>query len=179
MAGSPSVQVKPGKIYHPLSLTCKFGVDTDLALRCQRLGDKPHRGTTIGKMSELHPFVQLKRIVLAQTKRFMRHMRDKGYEPQQAETEMELWGPYREKLNMSRAAEVINFEAGNPLVPEGHFGSAAYGGWQHDGVKGPRVLNRDLLRDHRDWRHGVVFIVRGKFVATKGYESEDTGGLIA
>ena len=99
MTDTPSVQVKTGKIYHPLLLTCKFGVDTDLALTCQRWGDKPHRGTPIGKMSELHPFVQLKRVVLAQTKAFVRHMRSKGYEPQEAQTEMELSGPYREKLN--------------------------------------------------------------------------------
>lgn len=174
----PSIQVKPGKIYHPLSLTCKFPVDAELVLRCQQLGDKPHRGTTIGKMPELHPFAQLKEIVLSQTKEFVRHMKLQGYEPQEAETEMELWGPYREKLDMSQAANVVNFEEGNPFIPEGRFGSAAHGGWQHDGVVGPRVLDKDLLRNHRDWKLGIAFIVRGKFVATKGHEIEDTGGLM-
>ena len=174
----PSVQVKPGKIYHPLSLTCKFPVDTELVLDCQRLGARPHKGTLIGKMPELHPFVQLKHHVLDQAKAFVRAMKSKGYEPQQAETEMELWGPFREKLDMEKASQLVNFEEGNPFIPQGHFGSAAYGGWQHDGVVGPRVLDRNLLRNHQDWRRGVVFIVRGNFLATRGYESEDKGGLI-
>ena len=173
----PSVQVKPGKIYHPLSLTCKFPADTELVLNCQRLGAKPHKGTIIGKMSELDPFVQLKHHVLAQTKEFVRAMKSKGYVPQQAETEMELWGPFREKLDMAKASQLVNFEEGNPFIPQGHFGSAAYGGWQSDGVVGPRMLDRDLLRNHQDWRHGVAFIVKGNFLATRGHES-DTGGLV-
>ncbi len=174
----PSVQVKPGKIYHPAPLTCKFPVDTELVLKCQSLGVKPYKGALIGKMSELHPFVQLKQFVLTQAKAFVRAMKSQGYEPQQAETEMELWGPYREKLDMAKASQFVNFEEGNPFIPQGHFGSAAMGGWASDGVVGPRTLNRDLLRDHRDWQRGVAFIVRGNFLATRGYESEDTGGLI-
>ena len=174
----PSVRVKPGKIYHPSSLTCKFPIDTELVLNCQRLGARPYRGTIIGKMPELHPFVKLKNAVLAQTKEFVRAMKSKGYIPQQAETEMELWGPYREKLDMAKASQLTNFEEGNPLIPQGHIGSAAYGGWQSDGVKGPRMLDRNLLLDHRDWQRGVAFIVRGKFLGTVGHESEETGGLI-
>lgn len=173
-----NVKVKPGKIYHPLPLTCKFPVDTELVLDCQRLGARPHKGTLIGKMPELHPFVQLKNHVMSQAKEFVRHMKSQGYEPQQAETEMELWGPFREKMDWGKATQLVNFEEGNPFIPQGHFGSAAHGGWQHDGVIGPRVLDRDLLRDHQDWRWGVIFIVRGHFLATRGYESEDTGGLI-
>lgn len=177
MQDVPSVQVKPGKIYHPLSLTCKFPVDTELVLDCQRLGSKPHKGTIIGKMPELHPFVQLKNHVLVQAKAFVRAMKSQGYIPQQAETEMELWGPFREKVDLAKASQLVNFEEGNPFIPQGHFGSAASGGWQPDGVTGPRVLDSDLLRNHRDWRWGVAFIVRGTFLATRGYEN-DTGGWV-
>ncbi len=42
----PSIRVEPGKIYGPVSLTMKFQADSSLVLTCQRMGDRPHRGTT-------------------------------------------------------------------------------------------------------------------------------------
>jgi hypothetical protein len=174
----PSIRVDLGKFYEPVLLTCKFKVDSELVLKCQRMGDKPHRGTPIGKIVELYPYDQLKRIALSQAKTFVRHMRTQGFEPQEAESAMELWGPYREKLNMAKGASLVNFEEGNPLIPQGHHGSAAYGGWEHDLVKGPRALDRNTVRDHRDWKQGVVFLIRGSFLGTRGHREETTGTTI-
>lgn len=173
-----SIRVDPGKLYEPVLLTCKFKIDSELVLKCQRMGDKPHRGTPIGKIVELYPYDQLKRAALSQAKAFVRHMKAQGFESQEAESAMELWGPYREKLNIAEGAALKNFEEGNPLIPQGHIGSASYGGWEHDLVKGPRVLNHNTVRDHRDWKHGVVFFIRGRFLGTRGHREETTGTII-
>jgi hypothetical protein len=166
------------KLYEPLWLTAKFPVDAELVLRCQKAGDSPHKGTRIGKMMELYPYGALKRVVVGHTKTFLRHMKAQGYIPQQAETEMELWGPFRERVDMSKGAELINIEEGNHTIPEGRYVSAARAVWGHDGVKGPRKLDRKTLLDHRDWQRGVFFSVRGRFLATKGKQEEETGTII-
>ena len=177
--GLPSVQIDPEttRIYEPVTLTAKFPVDPELVVRCQQAGDRPHRGTRVGKMLELYPYDVLKRLATAQAKTFLRHMRNQGYEPLQAETELELWGPFRERLDTSKAADLKNFEEGNHLIPQGHWGSAAHGVWRHDLVRGPRQLDVTTL-GHRDWRFGVVFMLRGKFLATGGHREETTGTLL-
>jgi hypothetical protein len=164
------------KFYVPTYLTAKFPVDAELVLRCQRAGDKPHKGTIIGKMLELYPYDVLKRIVLSQTKTFLGHMKRQGYIPQQAETEMELWGPYREKVDMSKASDLVNIEEGNPTVPEGRYASAARTASAAE--RGPRELDRKTLLDHRDWQRGVFFSVRGRFLATRGTREEATGTIL-
>ena len=175
---NPAIRIEPGKIYEPVSLTLKFPADADLVLTCQRMGDKPHRGTPIGKIPELYPRDALKRLALSETKTFISHMKNQGYEAQEAETEMELWGPYREKLDMGKGAALVNFEEGNPLVPQGHWGSAARGVWKHDGITGPRKLDPKTVKGHQDWKRGVIFLVRGKFLATHGHQEETTGTLV-
>lgn len=176
--GTPSVRIDPGKIHEPISLTMKFKVDADLVLTCQRAGDQPHRGKPIGKIMELWPFDALKRIAVSETKTFIGHMKNQGYEAQQAETEMELWGPYREKLDMGKGDALVNFEEGNPLVPQGHWGFAASGMWKHDLEVGPRRLDPKKLKNNPEWKRGVVFLVRGKFLATHGHQEETTGTLV-
>jgi hypothetical protein len=176
--GAPSIKVDPGKIYEPISLTMKFKADSGLVLTCQRMGDKPHRGTPIGKIPELYPRDALKRLALSETKTFIRHMKNQGYEAQEAPTEMELWGPYREKMDMGKGGSVVNWEEGNPTIPQGHWGTAAHGVWTPDSKLGPRKLDPTTVRDHRDWKRGVVFLVRGKFLATHGHQEEKTGETI-
>jgi hypothetical protein len=176
--GAPSVKVEPGKIYEPVLLTMKFKADADLVLTCQRCGDAPHRGTPIGKIIELWPRDALKRLAISETKTFIRHMKNQGYEAQQAPTEMELWGPYREKMDMRKGGSLVNFEEGNPLIPQGRWGYAAHGVWNHDLEVGPRKLDPKRVRDHRDWKLGVVFLVRGKFLASHGHQEETTGETI-
>lgn len=174
----PAIQVDVGKLYHPVHLTCKFKVDGEMALRCQRYGAGLYRGKPIGKVPDLWPHLDLKQQALWEAKTFLGHMRRQGYQPQQAESEMELWGPYREKLNMAKGAELVNIEEGNHTIPEGLWGSAAYGGWTHDGHKGPRQLDRNAVLDSQDWKHGVVFLIRGRFLATRGKREETTGTII-
>ena len=175
--GGVSIKVDPGKLYHPVRLTCKFKVDPELALKCQRLGAGLHRGTPIGKVSELWPTQTLKRRALTEAKAFVGHMKNQGYVAQQPESEMELYGPFREKLDMSKAAELVNFEEGNPLIPQGHWGSAAHQATSADS-RGPRVLNRKELLDSQDWQHGVAYLIRGTFLATNWKQDEKTGTLI-
>ncbi len=165
------------KQHHPVSLTAKFKADTDLVLQCQRYGGGLHKGTAIGKLLEIWPTDALKKQALDICRTFIQHMKLQGYETRESATEMELWGPYREKLDMSKANDLINFEAGNHLIPEGHYGHPM-GGWESDGVTGPRTLDKTLLRDHRDWQLGAVFLIRGKFTATRGTEEESTGTIL-
>ena len=175
---SPSVRIDPGTIHQPIPLNATFPVDLDLVLTCQRVGDKPYRGTPIGKIPELWPREGLKRTILGYAKTFIRHMKAQGYEAQQAETELELWGPYREKMDMGKGGALVNFQEGNPLVPQGHWGTAAHGLWEHDGITGPRQLDPKVAKGHQDWQRGVVFLIRGKFLATHGHREETTGSTI-
>ena len=177
--GSPAVQIDAEKmrIYEPVTLAAKFPVDSELVLRCQKAGDQPHKGTRVGKILELYPYDILKGQALEQAKVFCQHMRSQGYEPLQEPTEMELWGPFRERLDTSKAATLKNFEEGNHLVPQGRWGSAAHGVWRHDSVRGPRRLDRQTVLNHPDWKYGIVFMLRGKFLATGGH-LEDSGTLI-
>src|SRR3989304_5448448 len=101
--GIPAIQLDPEstKFYHPATLTAKFPLDPELVMRCQRAGSGVYRGTRVGQLPELYPYDALKRQVVGQAKTFLRHMRSQGYEPTQAETELELWGPYRERGDMA------------------------------------------------------------------------------
>ena len=172
------IDAESAKLYHPATLTGKFPVDPELVVRCQRAGSGRYRGVCIGKMLELYPYDAMKKLALSQAKTFIRHMRSQGYEPLQEATELELWGPFRERGDMSRGASLVNFEEDNPFVPAGHWGSAARGAWRHDLERGPRRLNQNVLLDDKDWRHGVVFLVRGQFLATRGKQEESTGAVL-
>ena len=176
---STSVQLDPEttKLYHPVSLVCKFPVDQELVLKCQQYGGGRYRGKAVGHLPALWPHDSLKQIATQQATMFVRHMELKGYMFQQAITEMELWGPYREKLSMDKADTLINWEQDNHLIPEGHWGPPSTG-WEYDGVRGPRKLDAATVRDHQDWKRGTIFLVRGKFLATRGKQEESTGILI-
>ena len=166
------------KVYEPVFLTCKIKVDPELILKLQRMGWRPRRGTPIGKMSDLDPFNALKRLVTEEAKTFIGYMKQQGFLPLEAETQMELWGPFREKLDMSKGSSWENFEEGNPLVPQGMWRSQARGLWEHDLKTGPRELDRKAVLEDRDWKRGVVFLIRGRFLATHGKEEEATGTLL-
>jgi hypothetical protein len=102
-------------------------------------------------------------------------MRLRGLEPKQSEFQLELWGPYRERVDMTKGAEWINIEEGNPFFPEGRWVTAARA--VGPAQKGPLELTPELL-DHPDMQRGVHFIVRGLFTRTYGKQSEETGQLI-
>ena len=99
-------------------------------------------------------------------------MKPQGNRPQEAESQMLLYGPFRNRMDMSRAATMENFEEGNPFHPNGMWRSAAHGTWKPDG-KGPRLIDPE-----QEYKHGVAFYILGKFLATHGKEEEETGTLI-
>jgi hypothetical protein len=112
--------------------------------------------------------------LLIQAKEFLRHMKVRGLEPKQSEFKLELWGPYRDKVDLAKGAEMINIEEGNPFFPDGRWVSAARAA--APAQRGPLELTPELL-DHPDVK-GVHFIVRGLFTRTYGKQSEETGQLI-
>lgn len=164
-------------LHEPTTLTCKFRVDPELILKLQDFGQRPHKGTSIGKMPVGYPFEELKKIAMDEAKTFVGYMKQQGNEPRTAISQMEIYGPYREKMDMSKAATLENFEAGNPFHPNGMWRSAAHGVWAPDG-KGPRLLDRNKVLDSPDYRHGTVYFIRGLFLASHGKEEEETGVLI-
>lgn len=164
------------QLHEPVLLKCRFRADPELVLLCQSLGEQPHKGTPIGKMKNLYPFEALKRQAMDEAKMFVRHMRKQGFEPMQAESEMELWGPFAEKVDMSKGASLENFEAGNHLIPQGMYRTRAHGAWKPDG-KGPRRLTKQMLDEPR-YGKGASFYIRGRFLASHGKEEEATGTLI-
>ena len=161
-------------VHEPVSLACKIKVDPELVLLCQEHGDRPHKGTRIGRMKELWPFESLKRHLLEQTKLFVKHMRSQGNDPLQSETEMEAWGPFREKADVSNS-RLVNIEEGNPFFPDGRWVAANRGAMV--ATKGPQELTREKILSS-DWERGAIFLVRGRFVATGGHREESTGTLI-
>lgn len=162
-------------LHVPVWKSCILRVDRELVLKCQNAGEPLCRGKRLGSLSPVWPTASLKDELLVQAKEFQRHMRLRGLEPKQSEYELELWGPYREKVDMAKAAEWINIEEGNPFFPEGRWVSAARAA--APAQRGPIELDRELL-DHRDMQRGVHFIVRGRFERTYGKRSEETGELI-
>lgn len=136
---------------------------------------QPLKGVSIGKMMSLYPFDRLKQQAMDEAKTFVHYMKIQGNEPRQAESEFEVWGPFRERVRFT--AETRNIEEGNPFSKP-VIGFSGYGGWTHDGHKGPRKLDRKELLDSPDWKAGVVFMIRGLFTATRGHREETTGTVL-
>ena len=175
---APNVHIDGDSIlfHEPAFLVCKIRVDPELVLLCQSHGDRPHRGTRIGRMKELWPFESLKRYLLEQTKEFFRQMRSRGNDPLQSETEMEVWGPFQEKADISNT-RLINIEEGNPFFPDGRWVADNRGTIRLES-KGPQQMTRDKVLNSLNWERGAVFLVRGRFIATQGYREESTGVVL-
>lgn len=165
------------KLAEPVTLNCKFRVDPELVLACQRAGTPLYKGVPIGKLSLFYPIADLRRLAMEEAQTFVGHMKRQGFEPQEAESQMKLYGPYREKLDMSRGASLENFEEGNHLIPEGMWRSAATGAGPAT-MRGLQVLDRDRVLDSPDWKRGAAYIIQGRFLASWGKEEESTGVLI-
>lgn len=164
---------------HPVELNCKFKPDPELVLKCQSAGMRPLRGAAIGKISNLYPIDTFKRIAMEEAQTFVGYMKQQGYTPREAESEMQIWGPFRESVDISKGASMENFEEGNDLVPEGKWRSRARNMWQPpDADRGPRELSKEEVLDSQDYKEGLAFIIRGKFLASRGHEEEETGTLI-
>ncbi len=163
----------------PVELNCKFKPDPELVLKCQAAGMRPLKGTPIGKISNLYPIDTFKRTAMEEAKTFVGYMKQQGYSPREAESEMEIWGPFRESVDMSKGASMENFEEGNDLIPEGKWRTKAHSLWAPpDSNRGPRVLNKEEVLHSQDYKRGLAFIIRGKFLASRGHEDEETGTLL-
>lgn len=163
---------------HPVELNCKFKPDSELVLKCQAAGMRPLKGVPIGKISNLYPAQTFKRVAMDEARTFVGYMKQQGFRLRGAESEMKVWGPFRESVDISKTG-MENFEEGNPLIPEGKWRSAARNVWKPpDSNRGPRVLSREEVLDSQDYRQGLAFIIRGKFLASHGKEEEKTGTLI-
>lgn len=181
---APGVQIHRESItvHIPVLLNCKFKADPELVLRCQGAGQQPLHGLPIGRMPDFYPFLALKRIAMEECQTFVGHMRNQGFEPREAESQMELWGPFREKMDMSRGAALENFEEGNHLIPQGKWRSQAHGAWAPEGTGraalGPQMLDKERVLHSQDYKHGIAFFIRGRFLASHGKEEEETGTLL-
>lgn len=160
-------------LHEPTWLNGKIRIDAELVLRCQNAGMERVKGVRLGTLSSLYPQAALKAQIQGQATTFLHHMRLQGYEPKHSVYELEVWGPYREKVDMG--ANYVNIEEGNPFFPDGRWAHAQKAAAQAQ--KGPMELSRDLL-DHPDMKRGVHFIVRGLFLASSGREEEATGTLL-
>lgn len=163
-------------IHHPVYRSAKFPVDMELVVQCQKLGDKPYRGVPIGTMGVIYPQSELRDKALYFAKMFIMQMQREGLDAAEPETLMELWGPYRERVDWSSTNRSINIEEGNPFFPDGRWVQESRGATKAIG-RNPQRLNKEMYDDPH-WKRGVIFLIRGKFVATKGKEEESTGTLI-
>lgn len=169
------VDAETTALHAPVYKSCILRVDRELVLKCQEAGMGTLRGKALGTLSPLWPVSSLKDDLVTQAKEFQRHMTLRGFEPTQSEWQLELWGPYREKVDMSRGTELVNIEEGNPFFPDGRWVSAARAA--APAQRGPIELDRELL-DHRDFKKGVHFIVRGLYLRDFGKQDDVTGKLI-
>jgi hypothetical protein len=168
------IDAESTQVHVPTYLTCKFRADPELVLRCQNAGDTVHRGTRIGQLREFWPFDALKRQALEEAQTFIRYMRTQDYEPRQSHFEMELWGPFPEKVKYTDS--LTNIEEGNPFFPDGRWVSNSRG--TREATRGPQELDKETVLNSPDWKKGTVFLIRGQFIGNYGHVEEATGTLI-
>ena len=149
------------KFYVPDLLVCKIIPDQELALKVG-----VHKGTPIGKISELWPHDRFKKSVIEEAQKFVYHMNQQGNELQTSIYEMELWGPFRDK---PMGFQEVNIEEGNPWQ-EDKYAFTTKGAWQPDTLGN---VERNVLE-----KHGACFRIRGKFLKTRGKQDESTGVVI-
>lgn len=146
-----------------LSVQTKCTLETELVELCQQHGDKPHKGTPLGRFPELWPFDMLKRPLMAHADEFARQLKTKGYNARTPVTAFKVWGPYMEKVG---AIETWKPEAGNHLIPS-WAQRDAHKVWGYQG-------------DEWDFSKGVTFIIVGDFTrsALEGVTDEETGVIL-
>lgn len=146
-----------------LSVQTKVVLDYELAQLCQEHGDRPHRGTPLGRMPELWPFDMLKRPLVEHAQEFTRQVKTQGYQPLTDVYSFRVWGPYMEKVAGLAEYEP---EKGNHVIPK-HLQRKAQKVWGYRG-------------DEFNWNKGVAFIIAGSFerAAKHGHVAEETGVIV-
>lgn len=147
----------------PMRLSCHVTLPYELVRDVQMAGDRPHRGTPIGRLLELWPFDALKRRIKAEAERFISQVATQGYLALEPAESMALWGPYTEKVG--KPHDWVP-EDGNHTIPK-HERKTATTAW------GYRV-------DELSVDKGVAFLINGRFTrkASLGSVCEETGVLI-
>lgn len=133
----------------PVVLSCQFRADRDLVLRCQETAApdrKTWRGQPLGTLSNLWPWSDMKDLVKNEAQQFVGYMKQQNYDPIGDYTAMELWGPYMQKVDWSKARNP------NARWSDGNNYPEAF-------LHGGNDVNFDL---------GVVFYIKGNFLGRYG-----------
>ncbi len=153
----------------PTWLVCQFRADPEMVARCQGAAEGDQRfwrGRAIGTIRDLWPWQDMKRTALEEARQFVKYMRQQyqQYELVGAESEMELWGPYRQKVDWARVQDkLVRGDLrgiGGPLKMTQYAPGWAYG------------------FDDKPEDKGLVFLIRGMFLAKYGRLVEDKEVLL-
>ena len=154
---------------HPSWLVCQFRADTEMVTRCQASAEGEERfwrGQAIGTIRDLWPWQDMKILAQEQARLFVGYMRQQyqQYELVGAESEMELWGPYLQKVDWNRVQDRLvrgDLDGfGEELKKSEYAPGWAYG------------------FDDKPEDKGLVFLIRGLFLAKFGRLVEDKEVLL-
>ena len=145
------------------TVTTKCVLEYELVRLCQVKGDRPHKGTPLGRFPELWPFDLLKRPLVEHAQEFVRQIAGQGFSPLTTVDQFQVWGPYTEKVGEPH--DWIP-EEGNHLIPR-HERKTATTAWGYRG-------------DELNVEKGCAFLIQGKFTraARHGHISEETGRIL-
>lgn len=141
----------------------KCTLDYELVRLCQEKGDKPHKGTPLGRFLELWPFDMLKRALIDHANTFVSQIGMQGFVPLTSVYEFRVWGPFTEKVGAMRPWVP---EEGNHTIPR-HLQRTAQKVWGYEG-------------DEFNFDKGCAFIIAGDFTrkASLGHVNEETGVIV-
>lgn len=145
------------------SITTKCVLEYEMVRKVQMAGDRPHKGTPLGRISQLWPTEMLRRALKEHGEEFIRQVAKQGYIALGSVYELEVFGPYTEKVG---DAPDYTPEADNPFIPK-HEKRVASKVWGYQG-------------DEIDVSKGVAFLLRGRFArhARHGHIEEGSGLLL-
>lgn len=146
------------KLAEPVFLTCQFPVEQELVLACQAGDEKTYRGVPVGTIRDLWPWSELRQVALWHALEFVRNMENQDYELIGHETAMELWGPYTQKVEWDHVNDQLSSEENGEerTYPKSYL-------YRGDEVR----LDR-----------GMLYLIRGHFLAGHGHLSEEKGVLV-
>lgn len=154
---------------HPVPLICQFRADAEMVERCQKAAageERFWRGRPLGVIRDLWPWSDMKMQALEEARLFVHYMRQQQQEYSLigAVTEMELWGPYRQKVDWNRVQEKLTRGDSHSFGAELKHSEYAPG-WAYG------------FEDKPDDK-GLVFLIRGQFLAKYGKLVEGKDGVL-
>lgn len=93
----------------PVRLNGAFPIPSDAIART-------YRGVKFGEFIDVHPYSVVQRLAIDAAKQFVRHMELQGYELLGNETDLKLWGPYRDRQYEEQG---IGFQLTDEPFPQG------------------------------------------------------------